>query len=139
MRFCDLCKQEEEYKFGYDLSTFGKGDYVICSRPDDRGVFGAKIELIEALSDVNEDNQNKVHGQWIGVLRVKGEGRDWVRESITHLRQRKDVQNLSMTDLLNDLVARNRPIRVVYISGHWLDVNYLPDIERATDFAKGLL
>ncbi|MEE2821848.1 MAG: phosphoenolpyruvate mutase [Acidobacteriota bacterium] len=116
-----------------------KGDYVICSRPDDRGVFGAKIELIEALSDVNEDNQNKVHGQWIGVLRVKGEGRDWVRESITHLRQRKDVQNLSMTDLLNDLVARNRPIRVVYISGHWLDVNYLPDIERATDFAKGLL
>ena len=29
MRFCDLCKQEEEYKFGYDLSTFGKGDYVI--------------------------------------------------------------------------------------------------------------
>lgn len=116
-----------------------KGDYVMCSRPDDRGVFGAKIELIEALSDVNEDNQNKVHGQWIGVLRVKGEGRDWVRESIAHLRQRKDVQNLSMTDLLNDLVARNRPIRVVYISGHWLDVNYLPDIERATDFAKGLL
>ena len=29
MRFCDLCKQEEEYKFGYDLSTFGKGNYVI--------------------------------------------------------------------------------------------------------------
>ena len=28
MRFCELCKQEEEYKFGYDLSTFGKGNYI---------------------------------------------------------------------------------------------------------------
>jgi hypothetical protein len=24
-----LCKTEEEYKFGYDLTTFGKGDYII--------------------------------------------------------------------------------------------------------------
>ena len=29
IRFCDLCKQEEEYKFGYDLSTFGKGNYIL--------------------------------------------------------------------------------------------------------------
>ena len=29
IRFCDLCKTEEEYKFGYDLTTFGKGDYII--------------------------------------------------------------------------------------------------------------
>ena len=29
MRFCELCKLEEEYKFGYDLSTFGKGNYII--------------------------------------------------------------------------------------------------------------
>ena len=28
IRFCDLCKQEEEYKFGYDLTTFGKGNYI---------------------------------------------------------------------------------------------------------------
>ena len=29
MRFCEMCKQEEEYKFGYDLTTFGKGNYII--------------------------------------------------------------------------------------------------------------
>lgn len=29
MRFCELCKMEEEYKFGYDLSTFGKGNYIV--------------------------------------------------------------------------------------------------------------
>ena len=28
-RFCEMCKQEEEYKFGYDLSTFSKGNYII--------------------------------------------------------------------------------------------------------------
>ena len=28
MRFCELCKLEDEYKFGYDLSTFGKGNYI---------------------------------------------------------------------------------------------------------------
>ena len=29
IRFCEVCKQEEEYKFGYDLSTFCKGNYII--------------------------------------------------------------------------------------------------------------
>ncbi len=28
IRFCDLCRQEEEYRFGYDLSTFGAGNKV---------------------------------------------------------------------------------------------------------------
>ena len=28
-RFCEMCKQEEEYRFGYDLSTFGKGNYIL--------------------------------------------------------------------------------------------------------------
>ena len=28
-RFCEMCKQEDEYKFGYDLTTFGKGNYII--------------------------------------------------------------------------------------------------------------
>jgi len=28
IRFCNLCREEEEYKFGYDLTTYGKGDYI---------------------------------------------------------------------------------------------------------------
>ena len=28
-RHCNLCREEEEYKFGYDLTTYGKGDYII--------------------------------------------------------------------------------------------------------------
>ena len=27
-RFCEMCKQEDEYKFAYELSTFGKGQYI---------------------------------------------------------------------------------------------------------------
>ena len=72
-------------------------------------------------------------------MRLKGEGQHWVHGSVERLRQRDDFDELTMTDLLNDLVDHEHPVKVMYISGHWLDVNLIEDIERATEFTSGLL
>jgi phosphoenolpyruvate phosphomutase len=35
------------------------------------------------------------------------------------------------------LIACGRPIKVLYIHGHWLDVNRMEDLVRASEFARG--
>ena len=40
-----------------------------------------------------------------------------------------------ISDLLNALIARGERVQVVYIAGHWLDVDSLADVERAGGFA----
>jgi len=40
-----------------------------------------------------------------------------------------------LSELLNALIERGERIGVVYVSGHWLDVDSLADIERAGSFA----
>ena len=37
--------------------------------------------------------------------------------------------------MLNRLVADGQEIKVIYIHGHWLDVNSLDDLDRAGNFA----
>ena len=116
-----------------------QGDYVVCSHPDGRSMFGPEVELVRAFPSADEIPDVELHGQWIGVMRLKGEGQHWVHGSVERLRQRDDFDELTMTDLLNDLVDHEHPVKVMYISGHWLDVNLIEDIERATEFTSGLL
>jgi phosphoenolpyruvate phosphomutase len=53
------------------------------------------------------------------------------------LREPGDFKHLNLPDLLNYLIAQDKPVKVLYIHGHWLDVNSLDDLDRAGDFAQG--
>ena len=68
------------------------------------------------------------------MIRVKGEGRDWLVEAIEALQGGADFNRLGVPDLINYLIEVGRDVRVWYIHGHWLDVNSLADLERAGDF-----
>jgi phosphoenolpyruvate phosphomutase len=71
------------------------------------------------------------------MLHVKGEGLVWLVQALARLRERADFNVLGVPDLLNDLVAAARPVRVWYVHGHWLDVNSVRDLESARAFAAG--
>ena len=75
------------------------------------------------------------NGRWIGMIRVKGIGRDWLIDAIGELKNRADFYELGVPDLLNYLIAADHDVRVWYIHGHWLDVNSLADLELAGNFA----
>jgi len=109
-------------------------DYVVCSHPDDRGIFNPEVKLLKVFSKGDEYDKKELHGQWIGLLKVKDEGRTWVRKSLDRLKGTADFGDLSVTDSLNDIIEQGHPVNVMYISGHWLDVNFLPDVERASEF-----
>ena len=114
----------------------GAPDYAFCSAADDRSLWGQDV-LLEALSDTSANEGRSANGRWIGMLRARDAGCDWLVNALDELRARDDFAELAMSDLINHLIESGRPIRVIYIHGHWLDVNSLQDLEQAGVFTAG--
>ena len=114
----------------------GSPDLAYCSRPDDRSLLAPDIRLLR-ISSERPPKGVAPSGRFIGMLRVRGAGRDWLTDALATVRERPEFPKLSLPDLLNHLVALGRPVQVLYIHGHWLDVNSLADLERAGDFTRG--
>jgi phosphoenolpyruvate phosphomutase len=117
-------------------SASGAPDYAWCTAPDDRAVLDRDVRLLRIDTDPSAGPQ-RCNGRWIGMLRVRGEGRLWLLAALAELKQRPDYNTLGLPALLNHLVEKAHPVRVLYINGHWLDVNSLEDLDRAGDFAQG--
>ncbi|MDA0823485.1 MAG: phosphoenolpyruvate mutase [Proteobacteria bacterium] len=127
----DSAGEEEE-------SLTGAKDYAFCSEPDDRSMWGQAVNLqhIASLRLVNGDET--ACGRWIGMIRVKGSGRQWLVDALQTLQTSDNFAELGMPDLLNFMLESGREVRVWYIHGHWLDVNSLADLERAGNFTSEL-
>jgi phosphoenolpyruvate phosphomutase len=117
-----------------DVGTLaGNADYAFCSEPDDRSMWGQAVSLRHIGA---QDSHPGSHpsGRWIGMIRVKGIGREWLIDAIAELKKRDDFDELGIPELLNYLISTDRDVRVWYIHGHWLDVNSLADLELAGNF-----
>jgi phosphoenolpyruvate phosphomutase len=112
----------------------GTPDFVYCSGPDHRSLWGQDI-LLKEVSDRSHKENSYSDGRWIGMMRVHGKGRRWLEEALEELTQSDSFHTFDMKALLNRLVLNKRPIRVIYIHGHWVNVNSLQDLERASEFA----
>ena len=113
----------------------GSPDLAYCSQNDDRSPFMQNIILKELSSVIKTDNK-KPSGHWIGMMRVRKEGRNWIEEAIRELKPSPNFKKLTLPDLLNYIIEQGKIINVHYISGHWLDVNSIDDIDRAGDFTQ---
>ncbi len=111
----------------------GAPDLAYCSRQDDRSPFMQDV-MLKGLGE--KSSKQKPSGYWIGMMRVRTRGRKWIAKALKELRKRDDFDTLTIPDLLNYLLEKEKPINVHYIDGHWLDVNSLDDIDRAGDFTK---
>ena len=117
-------------------ASSGTPDYAYCSVGDDRSVWGQDV-LLKRISDLHEEQGSPAHGRWIGMLRTRARGREWLERALDELADTPDFDRLSVGDLLNHIVAQGHPVRVIYIHGHWLDVNSLRDLEQAGRFTAG--
>ncbi len=115
----------------------GTQDFAYCSESDDRSMWGQAVTLRRIATDLPSPEEKQPDGRWIGMIRVKGEGRRWLVDAIEALRGSEDFNTLAIPDLINFMLESDRDIRVWYIHGHWLDVNSLADLERAGDFTAG--
>ena len=112
----------------------GIPDLAYCSAPDDRTLWGQDI-LLKHLSTDNTLNEKLTDGRWIGMLRVKGIGRKWLTHALKKLKKKQNFNELSLRHLINQILSDGNPIRVIYIHGHWIDVNSIADLDKASAFA----
>lgn len=113
----------------------GSPDYAYCSKDDDRSPFMQDVTLTQVSPSKKESNK-KPSGYWIGMMRVRKQGREWIETVLEKLNSESNFNELTLPDLLNHLIQQGKPINVHYIDGHWLDVNSVDDIDRASDFTK---
>ena len=136
----DLLDRREEIVVVVDSTATspvsGCPDYAYCSSPDDRLWLNRDIDLVQ-ISNEARLGSKAPSGRWIGMLRARGQGSQWFSEALDRLRGSGDFKHLNLPDLLNHLIAQGKPVKVLYIHGHWLDVNSLDDLDRAGDFAQG--
>src|SRR5438874_728505 len=109
----------------------GYVDYITETRPyslsyDEEDAFLAKMG-----PDLSAD---KIHGEWIGLIKTTARGSAAVCGALDVLSKRSDFRGLHFDDLFNYLVCRGQRVQVLYVTGQWLDVDDLEDLARAQAF-----
>ena len=113
----------------------GSPDYAYCTVPDDRSLFGQDVNLLQ-ISNGIEPKLGQPSGRWIGMLRLRSEGKKWLCEALDDLKTQANFNTMGIPDLCNYLIAQGKSMKVLYIYGHWLNVNSLDDLDRAGNFTQ---
>lgn len=117
-----------------DEAQGNKNDLAFCSAVDDRAMYQQKVSL-EQVSNNRNWGGRCPDGRWIGMLRARGDGKSHLLEALDQLRGEDGFEGLAVPDLINRLVQNGHAPQVQYISGHWMDINNMDDLQRAGDFA----
>lgn len=113
----------------------GSPDYAYCTLPDDRSLFEQDVNLLR-ISNAKETEFGYPCGRWIGMLRIQGAGKQWLCEALESLRTQSDFYRMGIAELCNYLIEQGKQIKVLYISGHWLNVNSFDDVAQAGNFTN---
>ena len=108
-------------------------DYVRCSRPHSRTAFAQVVTLKEVAPDLEEAH---IHGEWMGIVKISRDCVEEVKGLVEELVYQDPYAKLPA--LLNELTRRSRPVRVVYTTGHWLDIDTVDDVVSAGRFVAPL-
>jgi len=108
-----------------------QADYVSCSAPPLRRLFGEPVRLVRMDSELPAGER---HGEWIGLLKIGPGALEGVRDLTATLLADPRNRRAQLGRLLNDLAAAGRDVRVVYTAGQWLDVDTLYDVISAGEF-----
>jgi phosphoenolpyruvate phosphomutase len=101
-------------------------DYVTCSEPNSRRAFYNTVTL---KSFRPEAGNAEVHGEWMGIVKFSQRGSKLVADRLRALAAEPDrLRSLKMPDLIQSLMQAGHPVRVIYTSGHWLDVDSVDDV-----------
>ncbi len=100
-------------------------DFVSASEPNSRRAYQNLI----TLKGFRPEREEEVHGEWMGVVKLSPAGTKLVRDKLASLAGEPDrLRTLKLPDLLQLLIADGAKVRVIYTSGHWLDVDSVEDV-----------
>jgi phosphoenolpyruvate phosphomutase len=107
-------------------------DLVSCSLSYGREAFSGDVSLVEMI----HQPAGRIDGEWMGVVRFTAAGAAILRDSVARWSD-EDAQGFAaarMNDLFNRLIAEGHTIKVVYTTGHWIDIDHVDDLVFAASF-----
>ena len=105
--------------------------FVECTIPNSRKAFNAKIYLKQLGNNIPKES---IHGVWMGFFKVSPNAVSDITEIIVELLAKPANRKAGIPQLLQELLKREYPLRVLYTAGHWLDINTLEDVVQAGTF-----
>jgi phosphoenolpyruvate phosphomutase len=106
-----------------------QGCFVRCSKAWSQNPL--ENEDVELLSIIDENDRSNAHGQWIGVLKIGGEGVAVAKEILRSFAESELQRSHNMDALLRELLVRGIRTKCVYVNGGWIDINTAIDIDLA--------
>ncbi len=114
-----------------DTTKNGYRDLVTSDRPFHWSEFEQHTRLVQMSTAIVEE---QVHGEWIGLLKMTGEGVAQLRELAQSAHDADRLRTMRMADVFDLLIANGKDVEVVYVRGHWLDVDDMHDVVAASNF-----
>ena len=97
-------------------------DWVRCSRPFTGSYLDDERVTLEAIwSDTA--GADVAHGEFIGLTRLSADGAALVRGTLDAMSKDGALDAADLPDVFARLVAEGAAIDVLYVTGHWLDVD----------------
>lgn len=132
-----LCQEKEDFVIFVDSdwqnrSSYARlGGFAECTLPNSKKAFNAKVYLRQLGNAVSGE---RTHGVWMGFLKVSPAGTFQLQTIIPAILADPANRKAGIPHLLQELLKRQYPIRVLYTVGHWLDINSLDDVVQAGNF-----
>ena len=132
-----LFQEPDDFVMFVDSQWEGRESYARldgfteCRLPNSRQAFHSKVYLKHIGKDIPKDS---IHGVCMGFLKVSSKNCQQVQEILECLLADPANGKAVMSQLYQELLRRDFPIRVLYTIGHWLDINSLDDIVQAGKF-----
>ena len=115
-----------------DQTSYARlGGFAECTFPNARKAFNATVHLKQLGSAIPPDS---IHGVWMGFLKLSPNAAAMVDQLLLEMLARPEHRKAGIPQLLQALLTRDYPIRVLYTVGHWLDINSLEDVIQAGNF-----
>jgi phosphoenolpyruvate phosphomutase len=109
------------------------GDFVLCSRAHTKG-FGDSAAELKGIKFGQAGEHKEAHGEWIGLLKTNKLGSEILVKTLKELSEKPGFEKLKVPDLMSVLLEKKVKINIMYIDGHWLDVDNYADVTRGQNF-----
>lgn len=109
------------------------GDFVMCSRAHSINFNEAAAEL-KGITFGRAGDKKEAHGEWIGLIKSNKVGSAAIAKALTELSTKADFNKMKLPDLMNHLLTANVKINVMYIDGHWMDIDTYADVSKGQKF-----
>ena len=106
-------------------------EYVSASEPYRKGLFDKPVRMKDFGPQLDE---KIVTGEWFGLAAFSSKGLAVLKSVLASLAKEKDFSQMRMADVFKKLLTDGNTIRVVYVNGHWLDVDDIKDFTEAGVF-----